>query len=70
MKEKSPGLDARVRAHYEVEQKEEERLSRGPGRSEFLRTLELLGRFLPPPPPSIIDVGGGAGAYALPLAKQ
>ena len=38
------------------------------GRLEFLRTLELLARFLPAPPATILDVGGAAGAYALPLA--
>jgi hypothetical protein len=38
------------------------------GRLEFLRTLELLTRFLPPPPATVLDVGGAAGAYALPLA--
>ena len=36
-------------------------------RLEFLRTQELLSRFLPRPPASILDVGGGAGIHALPL---
>lgn len=40
------------------------------GRLEFLRTRELLGRFLPAPPATVLDVGGGAGAYALPLAAE
>jgi SAM-dependent methyltransferase len=31
--------------------------------------LDLLKRFLPPPPALIVDVGGGAGAYAFPLAE-
>jgi SAM-dependent methyltransferase len=31
---------------------------------EFLRTTELLGRFLPPVPGRIVDVGGGPGRYA------
>jgi ubiquinone/menaquinone biosynthesis C-methylase UbiE len=39
-------------------------------RLEFLRTRVLLSRFLPPPPASVIDVGGGPGAYALPLAAE
>jgi SAM-dependent methyltransferase len=38
------------------------------GRLEFLRTRELLARFLPAPPATVLDVGGAAGAYALPLA--
>ena len=32
--------------------------------------MELLGRFLPAPPAVVLDVGGAAGAYALPLADQ
>jgi SAM-dependent methyltransferase len=40
------------------------------GRLEFVRTMELLGRFLPAPPAVVLDVGGAAGAYALPLADQ
>ena len=40
------------------------------GRLEFARTLELLERYLPPPPAVVLDVGGGAGAYALPLARR
>jgi ubiquinone/menaquinone biosynthesis C-methylase UbiE len=34
------------------------------------RTRELLERFLPSPPASIIDVGGGPGAYAVWLAGR
>jgi ubiquinone/menaquinone biosynthesis C-methylase UbiE len=40
------------------------------GRLEFLRTRELLARHLPAPPAVVLDVGGGAGAYALPLARE
>jgi ubiquinone/menaquinone biosynthesis C-methylase UbiE len=35
-----------------------------------LRTRELLARHLPPADTTILDVGGGAGVYALPLAKE
>lgn len=49
---------------------EEPRLSGGEGRLEFLRTMELLARYLPPAPAVVYDVGGGAGAYAFPLAAQ
>lgn len=34
---------------------------------ERIRTLELLEQHLPPAPASILDVGGGPGAYARPL---
>jgi ubiquinone/menaquinone biosynthesis C-methylase UbiE len=39
------------------------------GRLELLRTTALLERFLPAPPAVVLDVGGAAGAYALPLAR-
>ena len=42
----------------------------GAGRLEYLRTRELLARHLPPGPAAVLDVGGGAGAYALPLARE
>jgi ubiquinone/menaquinone biosynthesis C-methylase UbiE len=40
------------------------------GRLEALRTRELLSRLMPAPPATVLDVGGGAGAYALPLAVE
>jgi hypothetical protein len=43
-------------------------LARGTSRIEFVRTKELLQRFLPSPPATILDVGGGPGAYATWLA--
>lgn len=39
-------------------------------RWEKTRTLALLDRFLPPAPGVVLDVGGGAGAYAFPLADK
>ncbi len=49
---------------------EEGRLAVGTGLLEFARTQEILERFLPSPPAVIGDVGGGAGAYALSLARK
>jgi SAM-dependent methyltransferase len=44
------------------------RLDRRPSfQLERIRTLELLEQHLPPAPASILDVGGGPGAYARPL---
>jgi ubiquinone/menaquinone biosynthesis C-methylase UbiE len=40
------------------------------GRLEFLRTQELLTRYLPAPPAFIVDVGGGAGIHAVPLLDR
>ena len=49
---------------------EADRLHREAGQLEGERTRELLGRFLPLPPATVLDVGGGAGSYALWLARQ
>lgn len=63
-------LDPGVEAYY-AEGKEQGRLlDGGAGRLEYLRTRELLARHLPSPPATVVDVGGGAGIYALPLATE
>ena len=64
------GLDPHILAHYEEHYREEERLGRESGRLEFLRTCEIINRFLPDPPAFVIDVGGGTGAYAFLLARM
>ena len=58
-----------IRQHY-LEGKEAERLAAGQGELERVRTQSLLGRFLPPTPAVVLDVGGGAGVHAIPLAAQ
>jgi ubiquinone/menaquinone biosynthesis C-methylase UbiE len=55
---------------YYLRGDEATRLLKGYGRLEFTRTQELLGRFLPDPPAVILDVGGGSGIYAGPLASR
>jgi SAM-dependent methyltransferase len=55
---------------YYAEGREQDRLSRGAGLLERLRTQELLSRWLPPSPSVILDVGGGAGWYAFDLASK
>ncbi|MGH7718781.1 MAG: class I SAM-dependent methyltransferase, partial [Gemmatimonadaceae bacterium] len=49
---------------------ERDRLAAGAGALEFARTWAILERYLPAPPAHIADVGGGAGRYALPLARR
>ena len=58
-----------IEEHY-LQSKESERLSGERGELERLRTQAILARNLPPAPAVIFDVGGGAGIYAFPLAKQ
>lgn len=48
---------------------EESRLEQGPFQLEEERSRELIRRFAPPPPATIADVGGAAGASALWLAS-
>ncbi len=49
---------------------ERDRLAEGSSRIEFARTKELLRRFLPSAPATILDVGGGPGVYAAWLADE
>jgi SAM-dependent methyltransferase len=46
------------------------RLDAGTGRLEYLRTLDILTRVLPPAPARILDVGGATGVYARPLTDR
>lgn len=49
---------------------EDQRLSEGKGWLERERTEELLEQHLPPPPATLLDVGGGTGHYAAWLARR
>ncbi len=61
-------MEPDILAHYN-EGGEQVRLT-SLGRLEFLRTQELLHRYLPRPPASILDIGGGAGIHAVPLISD
>jgi len=65
----SSRLEAEILRYYQAG-REAERLAAPFFRWERIRTLDLLDRFLPPPPTVVLDVGGGAGAYAFPLAEK
>jgi SAM-dependent methyltransferase len=60
-------MDEDIRAYYEGGV-ERDRLLQGYSRIEFVRTKELLERFLPAAPAHILDIGGGPGRYAAWLA--
>jgi SAM-dependent methyltransferase len=70
MTERPPaGFDPTIAAYYD-RAPEESRLEQGAFRVEQLRTRELIERHVPPPPATVIDVGGAAGAYAFWLAER
>src|SRR5207342_1722735 len=56
-----------LQGHY-ARGEERDRLLTPIGQVELVRTQEILGRHLPPPPAVVADVGGGPGRYALWLA--
>ena len=58
-----------IAKHYESGY-EEHRLNTDSGELDRERSRELLQRFLPPAPATILDVGGGPGGHACWLAKQ
>jgi ubiquinone/menaquinone biosynthesis C-methylase UbiE len=57
-------------ARYYRDADEASRLGTGWFQLERARTQELLIRYLPPPPATIIDAGGGSGVYACWLAAR
>lgn len=67
MAAQKPDLDAAV-ARYYAHAPEEDRLRYGAAMLEEARTRELIQRHAPGPPAVVLDVGGGAGAYAFWLA--
>lgn len=67
MDARPPELDATIAGFYQ-QAPEEDRLEQGAFLLEALRTRELIQRHAPPPPATVIDIGGAAGAYALWLA--
>jgi ubiquinone/menaquinone biosynthesis C-methylase UbiE len=56
--------------YYYNQGREQDRLRKSVGRIEFARTQEIILRYLPPPPLTIMDIGGGAGIHALWLAQR
>ena len=68
MDDRFPELDPAIAHFYQVAA-EERRLEQGASLLEALRTRELIERYAPAPRQCVIDIGGGAGAYAMWLAE-
>ena len=63
-------IDPAIDSHYGTGYERSRLFPDGRPSLEFVRSMELLGRLLPPPPARLLDVGGGPGAYAAPLARR
>lgn len=55
---------------FYAEYNEKDRLASGEGKLEYLRTWELLERYLPEAPATLLDIGGATGVYAFPLSER
>src|ERR1017187_4299154 len=55
---------------YYQEFDEHSRLRGGHGELEFVRSMDLLGRHLPPAPARVLDIGGATGPYSEALAGR
>jgi ubiquinone/menaquinone biosynthesis C-methylase UbiE len=63
-------IDPAIESHYGTGHERSRLFSGGRPSLEFVRSVELLDRPLPPPPAQLLDVGGGPGTYATPLARR
>lgn len=63
-------MDPAIESHYGTGYERGRLLPGGTPTLEFVRSLELLDRLLPAPPARVLDVGGGPGIYAAPLARR
>src|SRR5262252_481613 len=63
-------MDPAIESHYGTGYEHARLFPGGTPALEFVRSLELLDRLLPAPPARVLDVGGGTGVYAAPLARR
>lgn len=61
--------DPAIESHYQSGYERSRLFPGGAPSLEFVRSMELLDRLLPPPPARLLDVGGGPGSYAVALAS-
>jgi SAM-dependent methyltransferase len=63
-------IDPAIESHYGSGYERSRLFPAGNPSLEYVRSMELLGRLLPRPPARVLDVGGGPGTYAAPLAGR
>jgi SAM-dependent methyltransferase len=63
-------LDPAIESHYGTGYERARVFPGGEPSLELVRSVELLDRLLPAPPAQVLDVGGGPGTYAVPLARR
>jgi ubiquinone/menaquinone biosynthesis C-methylase UbiE len=63
-------IDPAIESHYGTGYERTRLFPDGRPSLEFVRSMELLERLLPVPPADVLDVGGGPGTYAAPLARR
>src|SRR5215469_9605966 len=63
-------MDPAIESHYGTGYERSRLFPDGRPSLEFVRSMELLDRLLPPPPARVLDVGGGPGSYAAALARR
>ena len=63
-------IDPSIESHYGTGYERSRLFPGGRPSLEYVRSMELLDRLLPPPPARLLDAGGGPGTYAAPLARR
>lgn len=63
-------IDPVIEAYYTHGSEKSRVFPDGKPSLEYTRILELLDRLMPPPPGTVLDVGGGPGTYAVPLKAR
>ena len=63
-------IDPAIESHYGTGYERARLFPGGRPSLEFVRSMDLLERLLPAPPARVLDVGGGPGTYAAPLAGR
>jgi ubiquinone/menaquinone biosynthesis C-methylase UbiE len=63
-------IDPAIESHYATGYERSRLFPGGRPSLEFVRSMELLDQLLPAPPAQLLDVGGGPGTYAAPLARR